>query len=106
MSNQDPKDPNKGRRRSSDWYGKADKDGFGHRSWMKNRGLPADQFDGRPIIGICNTWSEFNPCNAHFRDIAERVKRGVYEAGGVPICLLYTSPSPRDKRQSRMPSSA
>ena len=53
MSNQDPKDPNKGRRRSSDWYGKADKDGFGHRSWMKNRGLPADQFDGRPIIGIC-----------------------------------------------------
>ena len=50
MSNQDPKDPNKGRRRSSDWYGKADKDGFGHRSWMKNRGLPADQFDGRPII--------------------------------------------------------
>ena len=52
---------------------------------MKNRGLPADQFDGRPIIGICNTWSEFNPCNAHFRDIAERVKRGVYEAGGVPM---------------------
>ena len=116
MSDHEPKDPNKGRRRSSDWYGKADKDGFGHRSWMKNRGLPADQFDGRPIIGICNTWSEFNPCNAHFRDIAERVKRGVYEAGGVPMefpvfsnsesqlrptamlysCLLYTSPSPRD----------
>ncbi len=85
MSDHEPKDPNKGRRRSSDWYGKADKDGFGHRSWMKNRGLPADQFDGRPIIGICNTWSEFNPCNAHFRDIAERVKRGVYEAGGVPM---------------------
>ncbi|WP_198148269.1 IlvD/Edd family dehydratase [Elstera litoralis] len=56
-----------------------------HRSWMKNQGLPADTFDGRPIIGICNTWSELTPCNAHLRDIAERVKRGVYEAGGFPV---------------------
>ena len=85
MADDTTNDKNKGSRRSSEWYGKDDKDGFAHRSWMKNRGMPADQFDGRPVIGICNTWSEFNPCNAHFRDIAERVKRGVYEAGGVPM---------------------
>ena len=62
-----------------------DKDGFIHRSWMKNQGFPADLFDGRPVIGICNTWSELVPCNAHFRMIADRVKRGVYEAGGFPL---------------------
>ena len=71
--------------RSTDWFGKADKDGFGHRSWMKNQGFPGDLFDGRPVIGICNTWSELTPCNAHFRKIAEHVKRGVYEAGGFPL---------------------
>ena len=54
-------DPNKGKRRSSDWWGKADKDGFAHRSWMKNQGLPEDLFDGRPVIGIANTFSEFTP---------------------------------------------
>jgi L-arabonate dehydrase len=58
---------------------------FMHRSWMKNQGLPADEFDGRPVIGICNTWSELTPCNAHLRALAERVKRGVYEAGGMPF---------------------
>lgn len=78
-------------RRSSAWFGKADKDGFNHRSWMKNQGLPDDQFDGRPVIGICNTWSELTPCNAHFREIAERVKRGVYEAGGLPLEFPVTS---------------
>ena len=102
MSSQDSSDPNKGKRRSSQWYGKADKDGFAHRSWMKNRGLPADQFDGRPIIGICNTWSEFNPCNAHFRDIAERVKRGVYEAGGVPMEFPVFSNSESQLRPTAM----
>jgi dihydroxy-acid dehydratase len=71
--------------RSQSWYGKADKDGFIHRSWMKSQGLPDDAFDGRPIIGICNTWSELTPCNAHLRDIASFVKRGVWEAGGVPL---------------------
>ena len=71
--------------RSAAWFGKADKDGFTHRSWMKNQGLPHDLFDGRPVIGICNTWSELTPCNAHFRQLAERVKRGVYEAGGFPL---------------------
>jgi dihydroxy-acid dehydratase len=72
-------------RRSTEWFGKADKDGFHHRSWMKNQGLPHHLFDGRPVIGICNTWSELTPCNAHFRVLAERVKRGVYEMGGFPL---------------------
>ena len=71
--------------RSQAWFGKADKDGFLHRSWMKNQGIPADSFDGRPVIGICNTFSELTPCNAHLRGLAERVKRGVYEAGGLPL---------------------
>jgi L-arabonate dehydrase len=71
--------------RSAEWFGKKDKDGFSHRSWMRNQGFPEDVFDGRPVIGICNTWSELTPCNAHFRHIAERVKRGVWEAGGFPV---------------------
>jgi L-arabonate dehydrase len=71
--------------RSSDWFGKTGKMGFLYRSWMKNQGMPADLFDGRPVIGICNTWSELTPCNAHLRDLAESVKRGVYEAGGFPV---------------------
>ena len=71
--------------RSAHWFGGQDKGGFIHRSWMKNQGLPDHLFDGRPVIGICNTWSELTPCNAHFRLIAERVKRGVYEAGGFPL---------------------
>ncbi len=71
--------------RSSHWFGEQDRDGFIHRSWMKNQGFPHDLFDGRPVIGICNTFSELTPCNAHFRQIAERVKRGVYEAGGFPL---------------------
>jgi L-arabonate dehydrase len=71
--------------RSAEWFGKKDKMGFIYRSWMKNQGFPEDLFDGRPVIGICNTWSELTPCNAHLRDIAEWVKRGVYEAGGFPL---------------------
>ena len=71
--------------RSQSWYGKQDKDGFIHRSWMKNQGLPDHAFDGRPIIGICNTWSELTPCNSGLRELAEGVKRGVWEAGGVPV---------------------
>src|SRR5678816_3587726 len=73
------------KRRSSSWFGGKDKDGFIHRSWMKNQGRPDHLFDGRPVIGICNTWSELTPCNTHFRLIAEHVKRGVYEAGGFPL---------------------
>lgn len=71
--------------RSQDWFGRKDKDGIIYRSWMKNQGMPPDYFDGRPVIGICNTFSELTPCNAHFRDIAESVKRGVLEAGGFPV---------------------
>ncbi|MEM5530063.1 IlvD/Edd family dehydratase [Gammaproteobacteria bacterium AS21] len=72
-------------RRSAAWYGKQDKDGFIHRSWMKNQGFPDHVFDGRPIIGICNTWSELTPCNSGLRELAEMVKRGVWEAGGFPV---------------------
>ena len=71
--------------RSYDWFGKPGIDSMAHRSWMKNQGLPPDLFDGRPVIGICNTWSELTPCNAHFRQLAERVKHGVLEAGGFPL---------------------
>ncbi|PWC37264.1 L-arabinonate dehydratase [Azospirillum sp. TSO22-1] len=71
--------------RSQAWFGGHDKDGFIHRSWMRNQGHPSHMFDGRPVIGICNTWSELTPCNAHFRLLAERVKRGVLEAGGFPL---------------------
>ncbi len=73
------------RLRSTAWFGKSDRDGFAHRSWMKNQGLPHHLFDGRPVIGICNTWSELTPCNGHLRKIAEHVKRGVYEMGGFPL---------------------
>jgi dehydratase ilvD1 len=71
--------------RSGRSYGPKDKDGFIHRSWMKSQGLPQDAFDGRPVIGICNTWSELTPCNAGLRDVADHVKRGVWEAGGLPL---------------------
>lgn len=72
-------------RRSQQWFGPLDKDGFIHRSSMKMQGFPDHLFDGRPVIGICNTWSEFNPCNAGLRTLAEGVKRGVWEAGGFPL---------------------
>jgi len=71
--------------RSQEWFGRKDRDGFLYRSWMKNQGWPRDLFEGRPVIGICNTWSELTPCNAHFREVAEFVKRGVWEAGGFPL---------------------
>jgi L-arabonate dehydrase len=73
------------KRRSAAWFGPLDLHGFMHRSWMKNQGHPDDMFDGRPVIGICNTWSELTPCNGHFRELAEWVKRGVLEAGGFPL---------------------
>ncbi|MCE8032702.1 dihydroxy-acid dehydratase [Billgrantia tianxiuensis] len=71
--------------RSAQWFGTADKNGFMYRSWMKNQGIPDHEFQGKPIIGICNTWSELTPCNAHFRKLAEHVKKGVLEAGGYPV---------------------
>jgi L-arabonate dehydrase len=71
--------------RSAEWFGSNDKNGFMYRSWMKNQGIPDHEFQGKPIIGICNTWSELTPCNAHFRKLAEHVKRGILEAGGFPV---------------------
>src|SRR4030081_492099 len=88
--------------RSSDWFGKKDKMGFIYRSWMKNQGMPEDMFDGRPVIGICNTWSELTPCNAHLRDIAERVKRGVWEAGGLPLEFPVMSTGETNLRPTAM----
>jgi dihydroxy-acid dehydratase len=73
------------KRRSAQWFGREGKMGFIYRSWVKNRGVPHDQFDGRPVIGICNTYSELTPCNSHFRTLAEHVKTGVFEAGGFPL---------------------
>src|SRR6202023_235837 len=69
--------------RSQAWFGGTSRDVFIHRSWMRNQGLPDDVFDGRPVIGICNTYSELTPCNAHFRGLADKVKQGVLQAGGV-----------------------
>src|SRR3990170_5901398 len=73
------------KKRSVQWFGRQDIYGFIYRSWVKNRGVPQDQFEGRPVIGICNTWSELTPCNTHFRVLAEHVRNGVLEAGGFPL---------------------
>ena len=88
--------------RSQEWFGGSSKDAIYHRSWMKNQGLPADLLDGRPVIGICNTWSELTPCNAHLRDLAEKVKFGVYEAGGFPVEFPVFSPSESTLRPTAM----
>ncbi|MGI5183719.1 IlvD/Edd family dehydratase [Dactylosporangium sp. CA-152071] len=71
--------------RSTEWFAAEGRNGFIHRSWMRNQGFPTEVFDGRPVIGIANTWSELTPCNAHLRSVAEGVKRGVWEAGGFPL---------------------
>jgi L-arabonate dehydrase len=73
------------KQRSIQWFGRQDIYGFIYRSWMKNRGVPHDMFDGRPVIGICNTWSELTPCNTHFRVLADHVRHGVLDAGGFPL---------------------
>ena len=77
--------------RSAAWFGDEWHQGFVSRGWTKNQGHPEQMFDGRPVIGICNTWSDLNPCNAHLRILAEQVKRGVYEAGGFPLEFPVTS---------------
>ncbi len=71
--------------RSRGWFGKKGKDGFIYRAWMKNQGIPPEQLGGKPVIGICNTWSELTPCNAHFRELAESIKNGIIQAGGYPV---------------------
>jgi dihydroxyacid dehydratase/phosphogluconate dehydratase len=88
--------------RSAAWFGRPDKDGFIHRSWMRNQGFPGDVFDGRPVIGICNTWSELTPCNAHLRGLAERVKHGVWEAGGLPLEFPVMSTGESNLRPTAM----
>ncbi len=88
--------------RSRHWYGGTGKDGFIHRSWMKNQGFPDHVFDGRPIIGICNTWSELTPCNSHLRILAEGVKRGVWEAGGFPVEFPVSSLGETQMRPTAM----
>ncbi len=88
--------------RSTEWFGGTSRDHIYHRSWMKNQGLPADLFDGRPVIGICNTWSEMTPCNAHLRDLADRVRHGIYEAGGLPLEFPVFSPGESALRPTAM----
>ncbi|MEX2514028.1 MAG: IlvD/Edd family dehydratase [Cyclobacteriaceae bacterium] len=75
----------KSERRSQGWFGKTGKDGLIYRSWFKKQGIPTHELEGKPIIGICNTWSELTPCNSHFRELAEFVKKGILEAGGYPV---------------------
>jgi L-arabonate dehydrase len=88
--------------RSQEWFEGTSKDAIYHRSWMKNQGLPPDLFDGRPVIGILNTFSELNPCNAHLNDLAQRVKHGVYEAGGLPVDVPVYSVSESGYRPTAM----
>src|SRR3712207_7553124 len=90
---------NRKRLRSQAWFGRQDKMGFYYRSFLKNRGFPQDRFEGRPVIGICNTWSELNPCNSHFRTIAEHVRYGILDAGGFP--LEFRSEEHTSELQSR-----
>ena len=88
--------------RSTRWFTGTSKDNIYHRSWMKNQGFPADLFDGRPVVGICNTWSQLTPCNAHLRDLAERVRHGIYEAGGLPVEFPVFSPGESSLRPTAM----
>src|ERR1700680_3526632 len=78
------------KQRSAQWYGGTDRNAYIHRAWMR-RGLPAHAFDGRPHIAIANTASDLTPCNAHLNEVAESVKQGVYEAGGIPLNLPVVS---------------
>jgi dihydroxy-acid dehydratase len=90
------------RLRSQEWFGGSGRDQIYHRGWMKNQGFPHDLFDGRPVIGILNTWSELTPCNAHLDTLAERVKHGIYEAGGFPLEVPVFSASESAFRPTAM----
>ncbi len=88
--------------RSQKWYGGTSRDTIYHRGWLKNQGYPDDMFDGRPIIGILNTWSDLTPCNGHLRELAEKVKAGVWEAGGFPVEVPVFSASENTFRPTAM----
>ena len=88
--------------RSQEWYGGTSRDNIYHRGWLKNQGYPHDLFDGRPVIGILNTWSELTPCNGHLRELAEKVKAGVWEAGGFPVEVPVFSASENTFRPTAM----
>ncbi|KUP93292.1 L-arabinonate dehydratase [Tritonibacter horizontis] len=88
--------------RSQEWYGGTSRDSIYHRGWLKNQGHPHDLFDGRPVIGILNTWSDLTPCNGHLRDLAEKVKAGVWEAGGFPLEVPVFSASENTFRPTAM----
>ncbi|MCE9678518.1 dihydroxy-acid dehydratase [Shewanella sp. AS1] len=88
--------------RSASWFGSNDKNGFMYRSWMKNQGIPDHHFQNKPVIGICNTWSELTPCNGHFRELAQRVKNGIREAGGIPVEFPVFSNGESNLRPSAM----
>lgn len=88
--------------RSQEWFGGTGRDQIYHRGWMRNQGFPADMFDGRPVIGILNTWSELTPCNAHLNILAESVKRGILEAGGFPVEVPAFSASESGFRPTAM----
>ena len=88
--------------RSQHWYGGTSRDTIYHRGWMKNQGYPHDLFDGRPVIGILNTWSDLTPCNGHLRELAEKVKAGIWEAGGFPVEVPVFSASENTYRPTAM----
>ena len=90
------------RLRSQEWYGGTSRDSIYHRGWMRNQGYPEDLFDGRPIIGILNTWSELTPCNGHLNELAEKVKAGIWEAGGFPVEVPVFSASENTFRPTAM----
>ena len=88
--------------RSQHWFGGTSRDTIYHRGWLKNQGHPHDLFDGRPVIGILNTWSDLTPCNGHLRELAEKVKAGVWEAGGFPVEVPVFSASENTFRPTAM----
>ncbi|HAJ29967.1 MAG TPA: dihydroxy-acid dehydratase [Gammaproteobacteria bacterium] len=91
------------RLRSQEWYEGNSRDTIYHRGWMKNQGYPHDLFDGRPIIGILNTWSELSPCNGiHMKELAEKVKSGIWESGGFPVEVPVFSASENTFRPTAM----
>src|SRR6056297_3607859 len=90
------------RLRSQEWYGGTSRDVIYHRGWLKNQGYPEDLFDGRPVIGVLNTWSDLTPCNGHLRELAEKVKAGIWEAGGFPVEVPVFSASENTFRPTAM----